>query len=33
MNLNHSSNSDNGLVTTALLLAAGKGSRLYPLTH
>lgn len=33
MNLNHSSNSNNGLVTTALLLAAGKGSRLYPLTH
>ena len=32
MNLNHSNHS-NGLVTTALLLAAGKGSRLYPLTH
>jgi choline kinase len=27
------SNRDNGIVTTALLLAAGKGSRLYPLTH
>jgi len=27
------SNSSNGVVTTALLLAAGKGSRLYPLTH
>jgi choline kinase len=27
------SNLDNGVVTTALLLAAGKGSRLYPLTH
>ncbi|NOR46455.1 MAG: NTP transferase domain-containing protein [Methanosarcinaceae archaeon] len=32
MHLNHSNHS-NGLVTTALLLAAGKGSRLYPLTH
>ncbi|HJH31404.1 MAG TPA: phosphocholine cytidylyltransferase family protein [Methanosarcinaceae archaeon] len=32
MNLNHSNHS-NGLVTTALLLAAGKGSRLYPLTQ
>ncbi len=32
MHLDHSSHS-NGLVTTALLLAAGKGSRLYPLTH
>ncbi len=32
MNPNHS-NRDNGVVTTALLLAAGKGSRLYPLTH
>ncbi|WP_292469941.1 phosphocholine cytidylyltransferase family protein [Methanolobus sp.] len=31
MNSNHS-NSDNGVITTALLLAAGKGSRLYPLT-
>ncbi|SES85447.1 Nucleotidyl transferase [Methanococcoides vulcani] len=27
------SNSGNGVITTALLLAAGKGSRLYPLTH
>ncbi|NOQ33981.1 MAG: phosphocholine cytidylyltransferase family protein, partial [Methanosarcinales archaeon] len=26
-------NRDNGVVTTALLLAAGKGSRLYPLTR
>ena len=32
MNPNHS-NHDDGIVTTALLLAAGKGSRLYPLTH
>jgi len=32
MNPDHC-NLDNGVVTTALLLAAGKGSRLYPLTH
>ncbi|WP_342304839.1 phosphocholine cytidylyltransferase family protein [Methanolobus sp. ZRKC5] len=32
MSLDHS-NSDNGNITTALLLAAGKGSRLYPLTR
>ena len=32
MNPSHS-NRDNEVVTTALLLAAGKGSRLYPLTH
>ncbi len=32
MNLNDS-NHDNGRVTTALLLAAGTGSRLYPLTQ
>lgn len=32
MNLNHC-NRDNEVVTTALLLAAGKGSRLYPLTQ
>ncbi len=32
MNSSHS-NRDSGVVTTALLLAAGKGSRLYPLTH
>lgn len=32
MNSSHS-NRDTGVVTTALLLAAGKGSRLYPLTH
>jgi choline kinase len=32
MNSNHC-NRDNGVITTALLLAAGKGSRLYPLTH
>ncbi|RZN36084.1 MAG: phosphocholine cytidylyltransferase family protein [Methanosarcinales archaeon] len=32
MNPNHC-NHDTGVVTTALLLAAGKGSRLYPLTH
>jgi len=29
----HHINRDNVAVTTALLLAAGKGSRLYPLTH
>ncbi|NPE30605.1 phosphocholine cytidylyltransferase family protein [Methanococcoides sp. SA1] len=32
MNSDHS-NSGNGDITTALLLAAGKGSRLYPLTQ
>ena len=32
MNSNHCNN-DTGVITTALLLAAGKGSRLYPLTR
>ncbi len=32
MNVNHC-NRDDGVITTALLLAAGKGSRLYPLTR